>query len=212
MSAVKPTPFSSRTKSLRERFSSKRSYSENFKDPPPPSTSKQTDSAGRNVRPSMPNIGMTMPHADNTNSTAAVVQASMMQHIQQQQQLQQGPFQPVTVLSEHFNPFAALPEETYCSALDINSQEGDPRFPWQRDAAVQCDLSPNGEGYRSVLFLAVSIENQLFNGSEMASILYIRTPDGDYVNQYLRILAWLSMSEIFVVVYVAGMLEKTASS
>lgn len=44
--------------------------------------------------------------------------------------------------------FAALPEETYCSALDINSQEGDPRFPWQRDAAVQCDLSPSGEGYK----------------------------------------------------------------
>lgn len=36
--------------------------------------------------------------------------------------------------------YTVLPEDAYCSALDINSQEGDPRFPWQRDAAVQCDL------------------------------------------------------------------------
>ena len=34
-----------------------------------------------------------------------------------------------------------LPEDAYCSALDINCQiDGEPRFPWQRDVAIQCDL------------------------------------------------------------------------
>ncbi|KAH7937623.1 hypothetical protein HPB49_013665 [Dermacentor silvarum] len=36
--------------------------------------------------------------------------------------------------------YTVMPEDAYCSALDINCQQGDPRFPWQRDAAVQCDL------------------------------------------------------------------------
>lgn len=34
-----------------------------------------------------------------------------------------------------------MPEEAYCSALDINSRcDAEPRFPWQCDAAIQCDL------------------------------------------------------------------------
>lgn len=37
-----------------------------------------------------------------------------------------------------------MPEEAYCSALDVNCQDGEPRFPWQRDAAIQCDLGKLG--------------------------------------------------------------------
>lgn len=68
---------------------------------------------------------------------------------QQQSQSNQQSSRRAAALPDPYGcSFAALPEETYCSALDINSQEGDPRFPWQRDAAVQCDLSPGGEGYK----------------------------------------------------------------
>ncbi len=43
------------------------------------------------------------------------------------------------------NSYNILPEEAYCSALDINCGDGEPRFPWQCDVAIQCDLmsSPN---------------------------------------------------------------------
>ncbi|KAG8199006.1 hypothetical protein JTE90_001803 [Oedothorax gibbosus] len=138
------TPIASRTKSLRERFSSKRSYSENFKDPPVPSPSSPSKDACRSVRPSLPIIGVagqTLPVQDPQKIYNPYAQPQSMQMQQQRKQARD-------VLSEHYNPFAVLPEETYCSALDINSQEGDPRFPWQRDAAVQCDLSPDIEGHR----------------------------------------------------------------
>jgi len=39
-----------------------------------------------------------------------------------------------------FNAYNLLPEEAYCSALDINCSDTEPRFPWQRDAAIQCNL------------------------------------------------------------------------
>ena len=38
------------------------------------------------------------------------------------------------------NSYNILPEEAYCSALDINSSDDGPRFPWQCDVAIQCDL------------------------------------------------------------------------
>lgn len=38
------------------------------------------------------------------------------------------------------NSYNILPEEAYCSALDINCGDGEPRFPWQCDVAIQCDL------------------------------------------------------------------------
>lgn len=37
-----------------------------------------------------------------------------------------------------------MPEDAYCSALDVNCQDGEPRFPWQRDVAIQCDLVKAG--------------------------------------------------------------------
>ncbi|KFM70223.1 hypothetical protein X975_07566, partial [Stegodyphus mimosarum] len=98
----------------------------------------------RSVRPSLPTIGTSVPIEEGKDMPPDYSVYSPS-HILQQQQRKQA---AASVLSEHYNPFAVLPEETYCSALDINSQEGDPRFPWQRDAAVQCDMSPNGEGYR----------------------------------------------------------------
>lgn len=45
-----------RSRSLRERFASKRSYSENFKEPPPAPTSPSKEP--RTVRPSLPIIGV----------------------------------------------------------------------------------------------------------------------------------------------------------
>lgn len=138
------TPLATRTKSLRERFSSKRSYSENFKDPPVANPSSPSKDACRSVRPSLPIIGVagtTLPADDPQKIYNPYAQPQSMLMQQQRKQARD-------VLSEHYNPFAVLPEETYCSALDINSQEGDPRFPWQRDAAVQCDLSPDPEGNR----------------------------------------------------------------
>lgn len=38
-----------------------------------------------------------------------------------------------------FNP-TYYPQDAYSSALDINCQGDEPRFPWQRDAATQCDF------------------------------------------------------------------------
>lgn len=46
----------------------------------------------------------------------------------------------VPLPKSEFNAYNLLPEEAYCSALDINCSNTEPRFPWQRDAAVQCDL------------------------------------------------------------------------
>lgn len=40
------------------------------------------------------------------------------------------------------NSYNILPEEAYCSALDINSSDDGPRFPWQCDVAIQCELVP----------------------------------------------------------------------
>ncbi|XP_022254291.1 uncharacterized protein LOC106469256 [Limulus polyphemus] len=104
MNLCKSTPFSTRAKSLREKFGSKRSYSENLKGSPVPKAElvpeRQASAGCLQVAPPLP--------------------------------------------PEQFNPYSTLSEDTYCSALDINSHQGDPRFPWQRDAAIQCDISPEG--------------------------------------------------------------------
>ncbi|GIY86441.1 uncharacterized protein CEXT_811541 [Caerostris extrusa] len=144
MSSPKSNQLAMRTKSLRERFGSKRSYSENFKDPPVTATTSPSKEGCRTVRPSLPIIGIPgMPTDESKDPQKIYNPYAQPQNLLQQQQKRQ-----TNVLSEHYNPFAVLPEETYCSALDINSQEGDPRFPWQRDAAVQCDLSPDPDGLR----------------------------------------------------------------
>lgn len=46
----------------------------------------------------------------------------------------------VNLPKNEFNAYNLLPETAYCSALDINCSDSEPRFPWQRDAATQCDL------------------------------------------------------------------------
>ncbi|XP_076358541.1 uncharacterized protein LOC143251073 [Tachypleus tridentatus] len=104
MNLCKSTPFSTRAKSLREKFGSKRSYSENLKGSQVP---KEELVAERQVSVGCLHVAPPLP-------------------------------------SEQFNPYSTLSEDTYCSALDINSHQGDPRFPWQRDAAIQCDISPEG--------------------------------------------------------------------
>ena len=64
---------------------------------------------------------------------------------------------------------AYYPEEAYCSALDINCQDGEPRFPWQRDVAIQCDLGPtirvsasepSSTGASSPMFLSAKEEQK----------------------------------------------------
>ncbi|XP_023228706.1 uncharacterized protein LOC111629076 isoform X2 [Centruroides sculpturatus] len=144
MSICRSSPFSSRTKSLRERFGSKRSYSESFKDPP--TTTARKDTTG--VRPSCP---VPLPESGRQASTGSI--------------------RITEIPPDHFNPFAVLPEETYCSALDINCQQGDPRFPWQRDVAVQCDLSPADSG------ITISTRNGRKNSTKKDSILSQITSD-----------------------------------
>ncbi|CAN7989517.1 unnamed protein product, partial [Ixodes hexagonus] len=126
MSICRTSPFSSRTKSLREKFASKRSYSESFKDPPASASGATSTAAGAqgppgpaSGLPSSPCVGLgSQSGGSSTDSTSGLVMAPSLQ--------------------EYLPAYTA--ENAYCSALDINSQQGDPRFPWQRDAAVQCDL------------------------------------------------------------------------
>lgn len=128
MSICRSSPFSSRTKSLREKFASKRSYSESFKDPP---VSASTAATGATA-------GGAPPTASELSARASVALPSPS-CLMSSGDSGGGMVIPPSMPS--FLPtYTVLPEDAYCSALDINSQEGDPRFPWQRDAAVQCDL------------------------------------------------------------------------
>ncbi|EEC14897.1 conserved hypothetical protein [Ixodes scapularis] len=129
MSICRTSPFSSRTKSLREKFASKRSYSESFKDPPASASAATSAAAAAGVPgapgpaagsgrlPSSPCVSLSSG-GGSTDSSSGLVMAPSLQ--------------------EYLPAYTA--ENAYCSALDINSQQGDPRFPWQRDVAVQCDL------------------------------------------------------------------------
>ncbi|CAG2110383.1 unnamed protein product, partial [Medioppia subpectinata] len=114
---------SARTKSLREKFSRNRSYSElSFKDSSASSTPTgeappfrySTRQLSRSHVPMLPEQG-------RQNSADAIRVTSI----------------PGEQISNSYN---ILPEEAYCSALDINSGDDGPRFPWQCDAAIQCDL------------------------------------------------------------------------
>ncbi|XP_074600156.1 uncharacterized protein LOC141854391 [Brevipalpus obovatus] len=104
---------SARTKSLREKFSSKRSYSElTFKDSTTSLTETTDLSSFRSPTSTVTNL--------NKLSNSEEIRMNL----------------PKT----EFNAYNLLPEEAYCSALDINCSDTEPRFPWQRDAAIQCDL------------------------------------------------------------------------
>ncbi|KAH6927806.1 hypothetical protein HPB50_008640 [Hyalomma asiaticum] len=127
-SICRSSPFSSRTKSLREKFASKRSYSESFKDPPPAAAASAAGSAAQDASstsarsPPRPESGPGyLSHSSGSADAAS------------------GLVMPPS-LPGFMPSYTVMPEDAYCSALDINCQQGDPRFPWQRDAAVQCDL------------------------------------------------------------------------
>ncbi|XP_022698653.1 uncharacterized protein LOC111265910, partial [Varroa jacobsoni] len=151
--------FSGRTKSLREKFASKRSYSEIFK---PDVVKEATSKVRGNSRPRCslqvasqapivvapssspyalsPHSGGTQSHqgADgggsssmspgsggpSTGNTTPCGGAKAVAVA--------GPDGLISS-SYHLSDTA-----TYGSALDINSERESPRFPWQRDVAVQC--------------------------------------------------------------------------
>ncbi|XP_077487527.1 uncharacterized protein LOC144098618 isoform X1 [Amblyomma americanum] len=127
-SLCRSSPFSSRTKSLREKFASKRSYSESFKDPPPAAGAASASSAA---------------HDGSSSSTRVPPRPEsgpgILTHTSGSADAASGLVMPPS-LPGFMPSYTVMPEDAYCSALDINCQQGDPRFPWQRDAAVQCDL------------------------------------------------------------------------
>ncbi|XP_015790471.1 uncharacterized protein LOC107367281 [Tetranychus urticae] len=105
---------SARTKSLREKFSSKRSYSElTFKD----STTSLTETTDL----SSPGTSFKSRNPPKTLNLSSVDSIR------------------VSLSKNETNTYNLLPEEAYCSALDINCSDSEPRFPWQRDVAIQCN-------------------------------------------------------------------------
>ncbi|XP_077539972.1 uncharacterized protein LOC144152548 isoform X3 [Haemaphysalis longicornis] len=135
-SLCRSSPFSSRTKSLREKFASKRSYSESFKDPPAAAAA-----AGAAVP-----AAVTAAARDSPSSSSSARSPSrgepvpgLLSHSSGSADAASGLVMPPS-LPGFMPSYTVMPEDAYCSALDINCQQGDPRFPWQRDAAVQCDL------------------------------------------------------------------------
>ncbi|XP_028968533.1 pleckstrin homology domain-containing family G member 5-like [Galendromus occidentalis] len=123
--------FSGRTKSLREKFASKRSYSEIFK---PDVVKEAANKARGNSRPRCslqvappptiaPSSSPYMSPGSGGPSTGNTTPSGSAGH------------SSGGLISSY-----ALSETTYGSALDINSERENPRFPWQRDAAVQCCL------------------------------------------------------------------------
>ncbi|KAL1435811.1 hypothetical protein MTO96_010589 [Rhipicephalus appendiculatus] len=127
-SLCRSSPFSSRTKSLREKFASKRSYSESFKDPPPAAV---TSAAGSAPQDASSTSARSPPRPESG--------PGFLSHSSGSADAASGLVMPPS-LPGFMPSYTVMPEDAYCSALDINCQQGDPRFPWQRDAAVQCDL------------------------------------------------------------------------
>lgn len=90
-----------------------------------------------------------------------------------------------------------LPEEAYCSALDINCDiDGEPRFPWQRDVAIQCDLMPtiNTQNIRPSI-IATNTQN---TNTTLLSLSPGHHPKGDKHEKHENILSgirfWKSSS------------------
>ncbi|GFR03705.1 uncharacterized protein TNCT_431951 [Trichonephila clavata] len=131
-----------RTKSLRERFGSKRSYSENFKDPPETATTSPSKEGCRTVRPLVPIIGVPTIPTDESKDPQKIYNpyAQSQNLLQQQQKRQMNVLVNTTIHSLFCRKLTAVPWTLIARK--------DPRFPWQRDAAVQCDLSPDPDGLR----------------------------------------------------------------
>lgn len=109
MNLCKSGLISARTKSLREKFSRNRSYSE--------LSFKETNTTSSLV--STPTESCSGSLAGVTSQTTYSLKKS-----------------PAPSATEPF-----FTSDPYCSALDLSAPGFDePRFPWQRDVAIQCDL------------------------------------------------------------------------
>ena len=155
MNLCKSSGISARTKSLRERFSSKRSYSElSFAAPSTSTSSLATSEASSSRAGSFRRTRSSRQHgpppATSTNASAYLGSPSIGGQVTGSSYrsdtsktgtggASSGSGHSTIGTGDSFNSY--LPEDAYCSALDINCQlDGEPRFPWQRDVAIQCDL------------------------------------------------------------------------
>lgn len=129
MNIVKSDFINARTKSLREKFSRNRSYSElSFKDSNTNSSlvSTPTESCSGSLNASL--------------SQTHFVSGSLKR---QQRSIHGHPTATTSTSAANNVPSSSViyNAEPYCSAFDLSApMEEEPRFPWQRDAAIQCDL------------------------------------------------------------------------
>lgn len=145
MNLCKTSGISARTKSLREKFSSKRSYSELSFAAPSTSTSSLANSETSSSRAgSFRRTRSTRQHGPPPVTSSHLIGSSRSSTSHHERDESTRPSTNTSVggiisTDDSFNSY--LPEDAYCSALDINCQlDGEPRFPWQRDVAIQCDL------------------------------------------------------------------------
>lgn len=136
MNICKSTGISARTKSLREKFSSKRSFSElSFAAP-----STSTSSLAASETSSQTRSGsFRSPRSTRYRYASGRPESPLSSRLAREKEIASEIIKVATGSASDYTSF--LPEDAYCSALDINCQiDGEPRFPWQRDVAIQCDL------------------------------------------------------------------------
>lgn len=123
---------SARTKSLREKFSSKRSYSElSFAGTSTSTVSLTASDSSRAGSFRRPRSSRGSSSASNAPAAPLAITKSQRDAIARQELSR--------LTGGEYNSY--MPEDAYSSALDVNCQlDGEPRFPWQRDVAIQCDL------------------------------------------------------------------------
>ncbi|KAI2800404.1 prolactin receptor [Blomia tropicalis] len=132
MNICKSGLISARTKSLREKFSRNRSYSElSFKESAP-TTSSLISTPTESCSGSLSTVNVPNSSFDSSKRSAS----SHVGHSIGGGGGRNSDTQIATGTSDYFV------NEPYCSALDLSAPGGfdEPRFPWQRDAAIQCDL------------------------------------------------------------------------
>lgn len=129
MNLCKSGLISARTKSLREKFSRNRSYSElSFKDTN--TTSSLVSTPTESCSGSLAERSNSQTNFAFCKKTSAPTGSSSINDVHQQHRQ--------TTADSYYNA------DPYCSALDLSgvgaSAFDEPRFPWQRDVAIQCDL------------------------------------------------------------------------
>lgn len=126
MNLCKSGLISARTKSLREKFSRNRSYSElSFKDSN--TTSSLVSTPTESCSGSLAERSNSQTNFAFCKKTSAPSGPSSISDVHRQR-----------TADSYYNA------DPYCSALDLSgvgaSGFDEPRFPWQRDVAIQCDL------------------------------------------------------------------------